>query len=347
MKIYSKFIIIFLVLVQISGVFSAEKLYVVTTLSVYANIARDIGGAEVDVKAIVSGDQDAHYVKPKPSYAVWMNKADVFIETGLDLEIWAPTLIDKSRNPRLRSGQPGYIAVADGVPMLQVPAAPDRSQGDVHIYGNPHIFTSPLNSKIIAKNIAIGFTKVRPEKSEFFQAQLKKFNQEIDNRLFGEQLVGLLGGETLTQLARSGNLISFLNSQSFQGQPLIQYLGGWMKQMLPLQGLKLIGYHQNWVYFEKLFDLDIIGYVEPKPGIPPSPKHVEQLIKQMNQQNARIILSANYFDERKVREIADKIGGIVVIVPLGVTDESGNRTYFELVSNWITQLVKAFDSISS
>jgi zinc/manganese transport system substrate-binding protein len=345
MKIFSIFIIIFLVLTRISGAFSAEKLNVVTTLSVYADIARDIGGDEVDVKAIVSGDQDAHYVKPKPSYAVWMNKADVFIETGLDLEIWAPTLIDKSRNPRIRSGQPGYIAVADGVPMLQVPAAPDRSQGDVHIYGNPHIFTSPLNAKIIAQNIAIGLSKVRPEKSEYFQVQLKNFDQEIDNRLFGEQLVGLLGGETLTQLTRSGNLISFLNTQSFQGQPLIQYLGGWMKQMLSLRGLKLIGYHQNWVYFEKLFNLDIIGYVEPKPGIPPSPKHVEQLIKQMKQQNARIILSANYFDERKVREIANKIGGIAVIVPLGVTNKAGNRTYFELVSYWINQLVEAFDSI--
>jgi zinc/manganese transport system substrate-binding protein len=322
------------------SLYPTNKIEVVTTLTVYADIARAIGGDRVEVNAIVAGDQDAHYVKPKPSFAVWMTKADLFVETGLDLELWVPDLIDKSRNPKIRSGQPGYVAAADGIPMLEVPVSPDRSQGDVHIYGNPHIHTSPLNAKIIAENIAIGLMKVSPENKEYFQQNLVKYKQEIDNHLFGESLVQILGGETLTNLAQSGNLIPFLENESFQGNKLISYLGGWMKQMLPYRGRKLVAYHQTWVYFEKLFGIEIIGYLEPKPGIPPSPKHVEQLIKNIRQQNARVILAENYFDERKVREIAEKVQGIPVIVSIGTMGDS--ETYFTLVDGWINQLTAAW-----
>jgi len=321
-----------------------DKINVVTTLTLYADIASNIGGDKVETHAIVAGDQDAHFVQPKPSFAVWMNKADLFIETGLDLEIWAPALIDKSRNSRIRSGQPGYVAVADGVTMLQVPVSPDRSQGDVHIYGNPHIFTSPVNARIIAENIAIGLSKVSPENAAYFQENLVHYKNEIDVRLFGAELVQILGGETLVQLASQGNLISFLESQTFQDKKLLDKLGGWMQEMLPYRGRKLVAYHQNWIYFEKLFGLEFIGYIEPKPGIPPSPKHIERLIQAMRQQHAQVVLSANYFDERKVREIAEKIGGIAVIVPLSVTDQPGTQTYFELVDYWVQQLIKAFNS---
>ncbi len=334
--------IIVLLLSFTFGLFAADKIQVVTTLTVYADIARTIGGDKVEVRAIVAGDQDAHYVKPKPSYAVWLSKADLFVETGLDLELWAPTLIDKSRNPKIRSGQPGYVAVADGVKMLEVPSAMDRSQGDVHIYGNPHIHTSPINAKIIAENIAIGLSKVSPENADYFRENLQKFKQEIDRRLFGEKLVQILGGETLTQLALSGQLIPFLQSQSFQGKQLIEYLGGWMKEMLPLRGKKLVAYHKNWVYFEKLFGLEIMGYVEPKPGIPPSPRHVESLLQLMRKYQIKVILAANYFDERKVREIAEKIGGKAVIVPLSVNGVPEVQNYFQLIDYWIQYLKAAF-----
>ncbi len=322
-----------------------DKINVVTTLTVYADIAGFIGGDQVDVHSIVSGDQDAHYVQPKPSFAVWMNKADLFIETGLDLEMWAPALIDKSRNPEIRSGQVGYVAAADGVPMLEVPDSPDRGQGDVHIYGNPHIFTSPLNAKIIGENIAVGLSKIRPEQAGYFRNNLERFRKEIDQRMYGEQLVNILGGETLEQLNRAGTLLEFLKSQKFQGTKLEDYLGGWMKQMLPLRGLKLIAYHKNWVYFEKTFNLEIIDYIEPKPGIPPSPKHIEQVMKKMKQLNARIILSANYFDVNQINEIASKIDGIAVIVPLGVTEQPETSTYFKLVDYWIDRLTGAYYSM--
>ncbi len=319
-----------------------HKIQVVATLSTFGDIAQYIGGDRVTVRSIVQGNEDPHYVKPKPTYAVWLAQADLFIETGLDLELWAPALIDKSGNPRIRSGQPGYVAVADGVPLLEVPSVADRSEGDVHIYGNPHIHTSPLNAKIIAQNITIGLINVDPEGESYYRANLKRFNQEIDERLFGKDLVRLLTGPVLTRLARNHQLFSFLEQKQFNGKPLIQLLGGWMGKMYPYRHRKLVAYHKNWAYFKDLFELDIIGYVEPKPGIPPSPRHVEHLITRMRQEGVRVILAANYFSERKVKDIADKVHAIPVIVPLGVDPAAGINNYFQLVDNWVSQLTRAF-----
>ncbi len=345
MKIYTYILslVTLLFLLPISGMGAAQhKIQVVATLSTYGDIAKYIGGERVEVKSIVKGNEDPHYVKPKPTYAMWLAQADLFIETGLDLELWAPALIDKSGNPRIRSGQPGYVAVVDGVPMLEVPTVADRSQGDVHIYGNPHIHTSPLNAKIIAQNITIGLINVDPDGETYYRANLERFKREIDERLFGKPLVQLLTGPVLTRLARNHQLIPFLESKQFKGQPLIRLLGGWMKAMYPYRHRKLVAYHKNWAYFKDLFELDIIGYVEPKPGIPPSPRDVKELIDRMQQHHVRVILAANYFSESKVKEIAQKVHGIPVIVPLGVDGAPGVTDYFKLVDTWISGLIHAF-----
>ncbi len=342
MKNYRLIYLFILLSALAATLFAGDKIRVVTTLTTYADIAREIGGDKVEVEAIVEGDQDAHFVKPKPSYAVLLSRADLFVETGLDLELWAPALIDKSGNPGIRSGQAGYVAAADGVKMLEVPATMDRSEGDVHIYGNPHITTGPLNIKIIASNIATGLSNVSPENAGFFRDRLKQYNEQIDNRLFGEPLVRILGSETLTQLAQSQQLMAFLESQTFQGKPLMNFLGGWLKEMLPLRGKKLVAYHKNWIYFANLFGLKIIGYVEPKPGIPPSPRHVEQLIQRIRHDNVKVILAANYFDEHKVREIAEKIKGTAVVVPLSVDGVPDVQNYFQLMDYWTSHLLKAF-----
>ena len=123
---------------------------VVTTLPAYAAIAQFVGGDRVEAQAISRGDEDSHFVKPKPSFALMLKEADLFVTTGLDLELWAPTLVDKSGNRSIRDGQPGFVSASQGVPMLEVPDSASREAGDVHLYGNPHIHSSPLNAKIIA-----------------------------------------------------------------------------------------------------------------------------------------------------------------------------------------------------
>jgi zinc/manganese transport system substrate-binding protein len=326
----------------VSVAVAKEKINVVTTISTYADIAQKIGGDKVDVKYITAGDQDAHFVRPKPSYAVLLSKADLFVSTGLDLELWVPTLVDMSKNDKIRSGQPGFVAAYDGIKLLDKPTVLSRSEGGLHIYGNPHITTNPLNFKIIAENITIGLEKIDPANSEFYRANLKLFQDNINEHAFGKELVKLMGGSLLTRLANSGQLIEFLNSKKYKGQEMISYLGGWLKKGLVFRDKKIVAYHKNWVYFQALFGFDVIGYVEPKPGIPPSPKHVEELILNMKKNKVKVVFAANYFDEAKVRAICKKVGAKPVIVPVYVDGAPGTENVFKLVDYWVDSLAGVF-----
>jgi len=336
-----KYILIIL-LVVLQSIFASGKLQVVTTLSTYADIAQRIGGDKINVNYIVPGNQDPHFVRPKPSYAVLLNKANLFVSTGLDLELWAPTLVDMSKNPNIRSGQPGYVAASAGIDLLEKPSVLSRSEGGLHIYGNPHLITGPLNFKAIAQNIAIGLKKIDPADAGFYETNLKQFQAEIDQRMFGEQLVKLMGGKLLTKLALKNQLISFLSQNSFNGKKLIGYLGGWLKQGMSFRNREIVSYHKNWVYFQKLFGIKTIGFVEPKPGIPPSPKHVESLVQEMKKHRVKVLLAANYFSATKVKEICAKVGAIPVIVPMGVENNPQTSDVFKLVDTWVNGLKAAF-----
>ncbi|HDZ10973.1 MAG TPA: hypothetical protein ENH53_02085 [Bacteroidetes bacterium] len=320
----------------------AKKIKVVTTLPDYAYIAQVIGGDKVEVTHIVQGDQDAHFVRPKPSYAMLMRHADLFVTTGLDLELWVPSLMDMADNPKIRSGQIGYVAAYDGIHLLQKPSALTRAEGGLHIYGNPHINTSPLNDKVIADNITIGLSKVSPQNAAFFEANNQKFKAEIDRRLFGAELVRLMGGKILTRLALSGNLMPFLQTKEYGGKKLMNSLGGWLKKGMVFRGQKIVTYHKGWVYFLKLFGLEEVGTVEIKPGIPPSPRHIEALVNEMQADNVRVILSANYFDAAKVRRVARRVGAVPVIVPYYVGGLPQVKTVFDVFDYWISHLRDAY-----
>jgi ABC-type Zn uptake system ZnuABC Zn-binding protein ZnuA len=325
---------------------SGPVLSVVATLPDYAVLAEHIGGERVAVEAIVRGDQDAHFIRPKPSFVDMVKKADVLIATGLDLELWLPTVVDKSGNTRVRSGQIGFVAASRGVKLLEVPVNISRSEGGVHGYGNPHLTSSPLNLKIAARNITAGLIKNDPAGRELYEASLETLLAEIDRHLFGRELLEILGAETLTNLAEKGTLIPFLERQQFRGRPLIDSLDGWMKRMLPLRGLEIVTYHKNWVYFLTLFDLVEAGTVEPKPGIPPSPKHVTELVELMRVRGIRVILAANYFDEQKIRTVAKRVDAVPVIVPLYVGGADGVDTVFRLMDHWTERLVAAYDAVA-
>jgi ABC-type Zn uptake system ZnuABC Zn-binding protein ZnuA len=320
---------------------SAAELEVVTTLPAYEAIAREIAGERANVQAISRGDEDAHFVKPKPSFALMLKKADVFITTGLDLELWAPVLIDKAGNRDIREGQPGYVSASQGVPLLDVPEVADRSGGDVHLYGNPHIFTSPLNVKQVAGNIARALEVADPAGAEEYRERLESFVDRMNAALYGEELVEMLGAETLDSLARSGRLVSFLEGQEFEGSPLIERLGGWLGKGLAFRDRKIVAYHKNWIYFTDLFGLDVVDYVEPKPGIPPSARHVHKLIGQIADEEIQVLLAANYFSARQIQSISNRTGCTAVVVPLGPGGD-GPVDYFGLVDLWVDGLAEAF-----
>ncbi len=322
-----------------------KKINVVVTCSAYQSIAEYVGGDKVTVSHLVKGYQDPHIVRPKPSLAVELSTARLFVATGMDLEMWAPALVDRSNNPDIRSGQKGYVSASAGLKIVETPVTVSRAEGDVHIYGNPHIHTSPLNGKVIAENIYVGLSKIAPQHSDYFAQNLKKFKDEVDRRTFGPELTKMLGGKVLTNLALRGKLIPFLEKKQYKGKPLVEYLGGWLKQALPLRGRKVVSYHKNWSYFAQVFGLEIVEYMEPKPGIPPTPGHVANVINKMKEMNIKVMLVANYFDISRVRKVSDKVDAIPVIVGLAPGGQEGMNNFFDQFDIWIQGLNKAFKQV--
>ncbi|MBN2343214.1 MAG: zinc ABC transporter substrate-binding protein [Deltaproteobacteria bacterium] len=333
--------VVFACVFAVSAVSQAKQLNVVVTQTAFKSIAEAVGGDKVIVSAIVKGNQDPHIVRPKPSLAAKLKQADVFVATGLDLELWAPPLVDMSNNPNIRSGQKGYVAASAGIQVSEKPTTVSRAEGDVHVYGNPHIHTSPLHGKIIAENICTGLCKVAPKDCAFFKENLERFKNEVDVRTFGKPLVEMLGAKTLTRLAEQGKLVSFLEGKEYKGKKLIDLLGGWMKKALPLRHLKIVTFHKNWGYFTTLFGIEVIGYMEPKPGIPPSPGHVSSLIQKMKKEKVKVMLAANYFDVGKVRSVANKVNAEAVITALSPEGESHMDTFFHQFDIWIDKLLAA------
>ena len=321
---------------------AAAPVKVVTSLTTYASIAREIVGDRGRVSSIAVGDENPHYVQPKPSFVPTLAQADLFVTTGLDLELWVPALLDKANNPKITEGGPGYVAAYAGVPLLDVPASFSRSEGDIHAYGNPHIWTDPLNAVIIARNILTGLKRVAPQDADYFTTREKDFEERIYRALFGDDLVRLLGGGSLADLDRQGKLFTFLNQQQYQGAPLISRLGGWLKQGMPFRGKLVACYHKEWDYFSREFDVTCFDYIEPKPGIPPTPRHVQEIITAMRDRHIQVLLSTNYYDRNQVLEVAQRTGAKAVIVPSNTGGSAGADTYFDLVNLWVSELAQAF-----
>jgi zinc/manganese transport system substrate-binding protein len=320
----------------------AAKVKVVTSLTTYAAIAREIVGDRGTVASIAHGDENPHYVQPKPSFVPLLAQADLFITTGLDLELWVPALLDKAGNTKVTEGGPGYVAAYAGVDLLDVPTSFSRTQGDIHVYGNPHIWTDPLNVVQIARNILTGLKRVAPADADYFTAREKDFEDRIYRALFGAELVGLLGGQTLADLDRQGKLFDFLKARQYQGAPLLTRLGGWLKQALPYRGTLVACYHKEWDYFSREFQVSCFDYIEPKPGIPPTPRHVQEIIVGMRQKHIPVLLSTNYYDRNQVLEVAQRTGAKAVIVPSNTGGAPGIASYFDLMNLWLTELGRAF-----
>jgi len=328
------FVLISAMLLSVSSLAKPQQIRVVCSFSDYASIVKEIAGDKADVMQISQGESDPHFIPPKPSYAMLLNKADMWITTGMDLEQWSATLLDKARNKKIMDGAIGFVSASDGVVILDKLTKGDRSEGDVHLMGNPHINTSPANWKTIAKNITIGLVKVDPSNALYYESNRDAFIDRVDRALFGDALVNMFGGETLSLLLQNHTLFTFLE-KDYQGKKLIDLLGGWLKDALPLRGKKVIAYHKNWAYFADVFGIEIVGFIEPKPGIPPSAKHVQYMVNLIKEQGINAMLVASYFEKKSPQMIADKTGIEAVYLPLFVNNEMGIDNNFELMDYWI------------
>jgi zinc/manganese transport system substrate-binding protein len=295
------------------------------------------------VEYLSHGDQDPHFVPPKPSLALKLKKADMLIATGCDLEMWLPTLIDKARNKKIMDGAIGFITASPGIEILEIVGTVSRSEGDIHVLGNPHIQTSAINWKKVSVNILIGLIRVDPANAPYYEKNQKAFVDRVDRSLFGDALVDLFGGDQLESLLYAGTLFDFLEGE-YQGEKLLNKLGGWIAKALPFRRKEIIAYHKNWSYFAKDFGLTIRGYIEVKPGIPPTPKHVENIINLIKDNNLDLMLVASYFERRKPSTIAQKTGIIPLFLPVSVGGLPEVTDNFKLMDYWIDQILQAMEN---
>ena len=288
-----------------STILFAKKLKVVTSLTDLASIAREVGGDRIEAFSIAVGYQDPHFVDAKPSYIIKLQKADMFVEVGLGLEIgWVPQLLNGSRNANILPGGKGFVDASKGVPLLKVPQGDPttlRAQGDIHPFGNPHYWLDPLRGKIIAQNIFEGLVRLQPENRAEFQQNLDRFQQKIDQKMVE-----------------------------------------WKKRMEPFADKNIIAYHDSWPYFEDRFGLNIVTFVEPKPGIPPTPRYLVKVIKTVINDKVPVIVISPYYSKKSSQLISSKTGATLVELATSVDAYPEIKTYFDLFDYDIDKLTAAF-----
>jgi zinc/manganese transport system substrate-binding protein len=313
-----------------------KKVSVVTTLGILAGVTRELGGDRVSVTALAKPNQDPHTLVAKPTFKVLAKNANLFVEIGLGLDIWGSAVTDASGNPEIQTGQKGRVIASEGITTKELPATLSKAWGDIHPYGNPHVWLDPVNVKQIAINIAAGLTRVDPDGKDVYAANLKAFNEKIDNMLYGHALVEEYGASKLERLSRRNELIDYLKSKHTYDK-----LGGWLKKAEALRGLKILTYHKTWVYFCDRFGIEIRGEVEEKPGIPPSQDYLATLIKKIADDKIKVIFIDTIYPTKDGEFIAQKTGAKIVASPIDLGGAPGTDDYFSLIDTLLDRILAA------
>ncbi|MCX6997866.1 MAG: metal ABC transporter substrate-binding protein [Kiritimatiellaeota bacterium] len=281
---------------------AGAKLNVVATTADFGALAQVVGGDFVNVTVLAKPTEDPHFVDAKPSYILKLNRADVLIEGGAELESgWLPPLLDGSRNTKLAAGQPGRVAVSEGLALLEVPAELDRSKGDLHAMGNPHFMTDPENARHAAKRMAEGFAAVDPAHKTAFEQNLQAWLKRLDEK------------ESV-----------------------------WQKKIAPFAGIRIAAFHNSWPYFARRFGLKMDLFLEPKPGIPPSPAQLANVLETMKREHIKVIVIEPYQNRHMAETVARQTGARIVDFaqyPGGVQGTAGD--YLALLDKLVTSLVAA------
>jgi len=285
---------------------AAGKINVVAATQDMASLAEEAGGDHITVDSIARGYQDPHFVEPKPSFLLKLQKADLLVVVGLQLEIgWLPPLVTQSGNPKIQQGNAGYMDMSQFCEIRESPQGQvTRAMGDVHPLGNPHFWLNPENGRRIVKALAAKFSEMRPSDSAYFAARAADFDKR------------------LTEAEKR-----------------------WDAAMAPYKGRKVITYHRSWPSFCERFGLVVVDYVEPKPGIPPTPSHTLEVINTMKRDGIKLILVEPYFDLRTPNSIASAVGGQALVLMPSVGGVKEITDYFKLFDYDINVLTTALAKI--
>jgi len=288
---------------------AAAALNVVSSVETLGSLAKEVGGDRVDVHSLGKGYQDPHFVEPKPNLMLVLNKADLLLHVGLELEIgWLPPLVLGSRNPKIQTGELGNLDCSRAIPVLDVPTTKvDRSMGDIHPLGNPHYWLPPANAKIIAREIAQRLSQIDPSGAATYQKNLAAFNGKVD-------------------------------AAAKKWQPMVD----------KMRGVKIVTYHKSWTYVSQWLGMEEIGYLEPKPGIPPDPDHLFRLIQAIRSEHVQLLLVEDFYNLNTARLVAQKGGLLEILVADSLLQLLLEPVEFFLVVlvllQWLRNFADMFDS---
>jgi zinc/manganese transport system substrate-binding protein len=283
----------------------AKKLNVVTSTTDMAALAQEVGGDRINVEAIARGYQDPHFVEAKPSFLLKLRNADLLIEVGLQLEIgWLPPLVTQSGNARIQPGANGFLDASQFAEIL------DKPTGTVtRAMGDVHPLGNPhywLDPNN-GRRIARGFAQKFGELDPADSSYFQQRFQDFDKRLSEAEK-------------------------------------RWDADMAPYRGRKVVTYHTSWSNFARHFGLDIVGYIEPRPGIPPTPQHTLEIINLMKRDNVKVVMVEPYFDLKTPNSIGAATGAKVIVVLPSVGGEKQVTDYFKLFDYDIGLLKDAFNA---
>jgi zinc/manganese transport system substrate-binding protein len=272
------------------------KIHVVTTVQTFKSLAEEVGGDRIEATAMVGDAVDPHFVDARPSYAVLLNKADLLVHVGLELEKgWLPPLLSQSRNPSIQTGQVGNLdASTSGISVKDIGVGLSRTQGDIHPLGNPHYWLTPDSALAVARAIKDRLARIDPDDAKYFDGRLEAFAKKLEERR-----------------------------------------KAWEAAAKPLSGVKVVTYHKSWGYFTGWLGMVEIGYVEPKPGVPPDPAHLAELVRDAKAQGAKLVIVESFYPRNTSERVASLGGMKLMILP------PDGEHYFDLIDGLIQKLVDA------
>lgn len=272
----------------------------------WAALTRELGGNDVEVYAATTALQDVHKIQPRPSLIAQYRQADLLVCTGAELEIgWLPPLAEKGNNPKVRPGAPGYFEASSAVTMMDVPSKLDRSEGDVHPYGNPHIQTAPDNIARVAQALADKLATIDAAHAAAYRARYQAFSTRW--------------------------------SAAMQK---------WQAQAQPLKGAGVVSGHKSWSYLYRWLGMNEVATLEPKPGIPPSGAHLEEVLAGLKTAPAKMVVFAAYQDRRPADWLSQRAGIPTVELPFSPGGVAGTDDLFGLFDVTVSRLVAALGKSS-
>lgn len=294
-----------LLIVLLASGSAAAQTRVVASIPVLGSIAKEIVGDRGEVTVLAPATQDPHFVDGRPSMMVALNRADLLLHVGLDLEVgWLPQLVTGSRNAAIQPGRPGNLeAMTLAGPPLEIPASVDRSLGDVHAGGNPHFWYDPRRVQRVAAGIAERLATLDPEGAAVYRANAEAFRRRLDERI-----------------------------------------AAWEKQMAPFRGRSFVPYHKSLVYLAGWLGLSEIATVEPLPGISPSPSHLASLILRMRKEERRPpVVMEPWFNRSTGKTVAEKAGSRLVLLPGDVGAAPGTGDYVAFLDEVLRRLREGWE----